>query len=236
MSLLKAVTVVSSDKDKSLIKNAKLLELSNSSTDGIIELKELAKSTVVVESVHLLIDGSTLRHEEETLVSTTVVENLNGLQGHVLKAREVLSITLPTKRIILKTLGVVGVDIAVQPDREIALAENTESLLVGVSSQKSSSVVAEGVALLLELGVVVLALVRTFASEEVLGTTTEKDIRTILLGPAVVGHTIEGLVDERTVLASKTSVAGQGNRGGIGKIGGRDRTPSATLRKISGLI
>lgn len=224
--------MVSSDNDQSLVQDAKLLKLVNSSADGIVKLKEVAKGTVVVEKMHLLIDGGTLGHEEEALVRATVVQDVNSLEGHILEAREISSITLSTMGVVLKTLGVVGVDVTVEPDGKVALAEDTESLLLGISGGEASLVVADGVALLLKLGKVVLALVRTLTSQEVLGTATKEDIGTVLLGPAVVGHSVESLVNERTVLASETSVAGQGDGGSIGEIGGGNGTPSTFLRAV----
>jgi hypothetical protein len=225
------VAVVSRDDDKSLVENVELLELLNSSTDSVVKLEKITQSTVVVEGVHLLVDRGSLRHEEETLVLATGAEDIDGLEGHVLKTRQVLSITLTTGGVVAEVLEVVCVDIAVKPDGQVALAEDTESTLALVGLEKRGLVVGDSVALLLELLVVVLALVRALG-EEVLGTATEENIRTLVLGPAVVAVAVESLVDERTVQASGTGVASERNRSSIGKVGGRNSTPSTTLVQL----
>ena len=226
------MAVISRDDDEGLIKDLELLELLNSSTDSIVKLKKITESTVVVKSVHLLVDRGSLRHEEETLVLATGSKNVNGLEGHVLETREIRSITLTAGRVVLAALEVVLVDVAVEPDGEVALAENTKSTLALVGLEERGLVERDGVALLLELLVVVLALVRALTSEEVLGTATEENIRATVLGPAVVGHTVESLVDQRTILASETGVTTESNGGSIGKESGRNSTPSTALLSL----
>lgn len=115
-NLLKTVSVVSRDDDESLIENVELLELLNGSTDSVVKLEKITQSTVVVKGVHLLVDRGSLRHEEETLVLATGAEDVNGLEGHVLKTGEVLSITRSTGGVVAEVLEVVCVDIAVEPD------------------------------------------------------------------------------------------------------------------------
>jgi hypothetical protein len=230
-NLLKTVSVISRDDDKSLIENVELLELLNSSTDSVVKLEKITQSTVVVKGVHLLVDRGSLRHEEETLVLATGAEDIDGLEGHVLKTGQVLSITLTTGGVVAEVLEVVCVDIAVEPNGQVALAEDTESTLALVGLEKRCLVVGDSVALLLELLVVVLALVRALG-EEVLGTATEENIGALVLGPAVVAVAVESLVDERTVKASGTGVASESNRSSIGKVGGRNSTPSTTLVQL----
>lgn len=225
------MSVVSRDDDKSLIENVELLELFNGSTDSVVKLEKIAQSTVVVKGVHLLVDRGSLRHEEETLVLATGAEDVNGLEGHVLKTGEVLSITCSTCGVVAEVLEIVCVDIAVKPDGQVALAEDTESTLALVGLEKRGLVVGDSVALLLELLVVVLALVRALR-EEVLSTAAEENIGALVLGPAVVAVAVESLVDERTVQASSTGVTSESNRSSIGKVGGRNSTPSTTLKKL----
>ena len=226
------MTVVSRDDDKGLVEDVKLLELLNGSTDSVVKLKKVAESTIVVKSVHLLVDGGSLRHEEETLVLTTGAEDVNGLEGHVLETRQITSSSLRASGVVLKALDVVGVNVAVEPDRKVALAEDTESTLAVVSLKERGLVVRDSVALLLVLLVVVLALVGTLSSNEVLGTATEENIGTLVLGPAVVAVSVEVLVDQRTVLASETSVTSESNGSSVGEVSSRNSTPSTTLSKL----
>lgn len=153
------MTVVSRDDDKGLVENVKLLELLDSSPDSVVKLKKIAKSTVIIKSVHLLVDRGSLRHEEETLVLTTGAEDINGLEGHILETRQVTSSSLRASGVVLKALDVVSVNVAVKPDRKVALAEDTESTLAVVNLEERGLVVRDSVALLLVLLVVVLALV-----------------------------------------------------------------------------
>jgi hypothetical protein len=226
------VTVVSRDNDEGLVKDVELLKLLNSSTDSVVKLEKVTESTVIVESVHLLIDGGSLGHEEETLVFTTGAKDINGLQGHVLKTGQVSSISLLASGIVLEVLDVIGEDVAVEPDGKVALAEDTESTLALVGLEERGLVVGNRVTLLLELLVVVLALVGALSSNEVLGTTTEENIGTLVLGPAVVAVSIKSLVDQRTVLASETGVASESNGSSVGKVSGRNSAPSTALVKL----
>jgi hypothetical protein len=53
-----------------------------------------------------------------------------------------------------------------------------------------------------------------------------------VLGPAVVGHAVESLVDQRTILASETGVTTESNGGSIGKESGRNSAPSTALLSL----
>ena len=225
------MAVVSRNKDKSILENVKLLELVNGGADSVVELKKITQGAVIVKSVHLLINRGSLGHEEEALVATTVVKNLDSLEGHVLEAREVKSRFLAAHGVVLEVLEVVRVDVAVEPDGHGALAEDTESFLAGVEGVEGGLVGAYAVALVGKLLIVVLAQVGALAGVELLSTTAKEDVGTTVVGPAVVGNTVEGLVNERTVLATATSVAGQGNGGSIGNVGSGNGTPSTVLRR-----
>jgi hypothetical protein len=227
------VTVVSRDNDEGLVEDIELLELLNGSTDSVVELEKVTKSTVVVKSVHLLVDRGSLGHEEETLVLATGAEDIDRLEGHLLETGQVSGITLAAGGVVVKALEVVLVDVAVEPDGEVALAEDTEGLLALVSGKERGLVHADGVSLLLELLVVVLALERLLAGKELLGTATEEDIGATVAGPGVVGVAVESLVNQRTILATGTGVASEGNGGGISEVGSRDSAPSTALGFVS---
>lgn len=53
-----------------------------------------------------------------------------------------------------------------------------------------------------------------------------------MLGPAVVAVSVEVLVDQRTVLASETSVTSESNGSSVGEVSSRNSTPSTTLSKL----
>lgn len=57
---IETMSVVGSDDDEGIIILANLLEVLDSSLDGIIKLEKLTKSTVIVESVHLLVNRGSL--------------------------------------------------------------------------------------------------------------------------------------------------------------------------------
>jgi hypothetical protein len=229
---IETVTVISRDNDEGLIEDVKFLELLNSSANSVVELEKVTKSTIVVESVHLLVDRGSLGHEEETLILTTSAKDINGLEGHVLKTGQVSSISLLASGVIIETLEIVSEDIAVEPDRKVALAEDTESTLALVGLEERGLVMGNSVTLLLELLVVILTLVGALSSNEVLGTTAEENIGTLVLGPAVIAVSVKSLVDQRTVLASKTGVASESNGGSVGKVSGRNSTPGTALVKL----
>jgi hypothetical protein len=189
------VAVISRDNDKSLVQDAQLLKLSNSSANSIIELQKITQSTVIIKGVHLLVNRGSLRHQEESLVATALVQNIDGLERHVLETGQVKSRRFPPLGVILKVLEVLCVDVAVQPNGHGALAENTKSLLAVVGSEERLLVIADGVALLGEFSIVVLALVRARTGVELLSTATEEDIRAAVVCPGVVGHAIESLVN-----------------------------------------
>lgn len=225
--------MIGRDEDEGLVADAELLELLDGGADGIVHLEKLTEGTVVVKSVHLLVDGGTLGHEEETLATTTLVEDFDGLEGHLLEAGNVSGGAVLASGIVLELLDVVLVDVAVQPDGEVALAEDTEGGLADVGGLEGSVVQADGVALLGKLLVVVQSLVGALAGEELLSTATEEDVGATLVGPGVVGDTVEGLVNESTVLGTATAVAGESNGSGIGKEGSGDGTPSTILGSVS---
>lgn len=189
--------------------------------------------------MHLLIDRGSLGHEEEAIIATTLVEDLDSLGGHFLETGKVKSGLATARGVVLEGLKVVLVHVAVEPGRQITSSKDTESLLAGVSAEEAGLVEADGVALLSKLLVVVLALVGGRAGnvlgEEVLRTGTEVHIGAVLLGPAVVGHAVESLVNQGTVLATKTGVAGESSGSGISEVGSGDGTPSTTVNTTEDL-
>lgn len=226
------MAVVSGDEDKSLVTDAELLKLLDGGADGIIHLEKLTQGTVVVELVHLLVNGSALGHEEKALLLATVGENLDSLDGHLLETGNVGGGGVLAGGVVLEALDVVLVHVAVEPDGKRALAKDTESALAVVSSLESSVVEADRVALLGKLLVVVLALVGALAGVELLGTAAKEDIRTVVSSPGEIGDTVESLVNEGTVLGTLAGVTGKGNGSSIGKEGGRNGAPGTTLSML----
>jgi hypothetical protein len=128
---VKAVTVVGSDDDESVLELADLLEVLHGGLDGVVKFKELAQSTVVVERVHLLIDRCSLRHEEPTLVAVSLgarVEDVNSLKSHLFETRLVESVGAAAVRAVLVADKVVGVDVPVEPLLHVANREDTKGL------------------------------------------------------------------------------------------------------------
>jgi len=109
---IEAVAVVGSDDNEGLIELADGVKMSNGSLDGVVKLEKVTKSTVVVESVHLLVDGCSLRHHEETFATrvSTVVENVNSLEGHLLETRLVSGVSTTAVGRVAVASEVVGVN------------------------------------------------------------------------------------------------------------------------------
>jgi hypothetical protein len=117
---IETVAVISSHNDQSVLSLANFLKLSHSCLDGVIELEQLTQGTIVVQDVHLLVDGGGLGHEKPTSVaigSSASVENIDGLESHLLETRLVSGVIARAIRSILAAAQVLGVDIAVKPSR-----------------------------------------------------------------------------------------------------------------------
>lgn len=210
------MAVVSRDNHERLIKNSHLLQLLDSSANSVVKLQKITQRTIIVEAVHGLVNRRSLRHEEEAFVTASLVQDIDSLERHVLEAGEVQCRRVPAEGIVLEILEVVLVDVSIQPHGEILLAKDTEGPLVVGGLEERRLVQADRVSLLGKLGVVVLALVGVFTCKEVLCTASKEDVGPVSLCPAVVGESVERLVDQGTVLATEASVACQGDRSGIG--------------------
>lgn len=226
------MTVVSGDEDQSLVTDSELLELLDGRGDGVVHFKEITQGAVIVKSMHLLVNGSTLRHEEEPLLLATRSENLDSFDGHLLEARNISSRAVFARRVVGQILDVVLVHVAVQPDGKVALAKDTESRLAVVGSLEGSVVEADGVALLGKLLIIILALVRALAGDELLGAAAKEDVGALIGSPGPVGDTVESLINESAVLGTLAGVASEGNRSGISKEGSRNGTPCAALTML----
>ena len=228
----KTVAVVGRNNDKRLLELTESLELGDGGTDGVIKLEEIAKGTVVVQNVHLLVDGGGLGHEEEALVATTGVEDIDGLESHLLQAWEVGGGRLDTGGVVVEVLEVVAEDVTVDPDGEVRRAEDAEGLGAVGGRKESRLVQADAVALLGEFLVVILAEIRTGARDELLGTTAKVGIGAVHLGPGRVSEAVEGLLDERTVGITRPGVGGQGDGGGVSDEGSGDGAPGRSLHLV----
>lgn len=226
------MAVISGDDDEGLLEHTKLLQLGDGCLDSVVQLQEVTEGAVVVHGVHLLVDARRLRHEEETIITTPVVQDLHRLHGHILQTGQVRRPLLATEGVVLHPFEVLLVDVAVEPDGHVALAKDAKGLLVGVRGQKGGPVGADGETLVSELLVVVLALVRALASKELLGATAEVDVGPVILRPGVVGLASEGLVDDGAVEVSVAGVSAQGGRGGVGEGGRGDGAPDGSLRVL----
>jgi len=126
---VETVAVICCDDDQSLIDLAKLGQVVDGSLDSIIKLEELAESTVVVERVHLLVDGGSLGHDEPALVAisgSASLEHIDGLECHLLQTGLVNRITLGAIRRVLLVLKVGSVYVSVKPLRHVGNGKDTE--------------------------------------------------------------------------------------------------------------
>ena len=128
------------------------------------------------------------------------------LECHVLQPRQVRRRTIAAKRVVLQVLKVLLVDVAVQPNGHVALTENAQRPLLRIRRLKCLLVVADGIPLLCELGIVVLALVRVVVGEELLGATAEVDLGPLHLRPGEVAEAVQTLVDDGGVVVAVARV------------------------------
>jgi hypothetical protein len=227
------VAVVGRDDNQRLLQDAELLELLNGGAHRVVQLEQVAQRAVVVERVHLLVDGRRLRHEEEALLAAALVQHLDGLDRHLLLPGQVLRRAVAARRVVLELLEVLREDVPVEPDGQVAAAEDAQRLLVLGSRQQRRLVQADTVALVGEFLVVVLAFERARAGDKLLGATTEVDVGAVGLGPGVVADAVECLVDQRPVVRPETGMGRQCGRGRVGNEGSRDGAPSGALNTIS---
>lgn len=153
------------------------------------------KSTIVVESMHLLINRCTFRHQEETLITTTLMQDINSLQRHILQTREIESRRLSTSRIVSEISQIVLIHITIQPDGQVRFAEDPQRLTAVPELEERGLVRADVVPGRGELGIVVLSPVAVFAGVELLGAAAEPDVGAFLVRPGVVCYGVERLVD-----------------------------------------
>lgn len=233
---VEAVAVVGGDEDEGLLEAGGLVEMGDGGFDGVVELEEFAEGAVVVEDVHHLVDGGGLGHEEPTFLARASLEDVNGLDGHLLEAGLVERRLLVTGR-RERLVQVGAVDVAVEPLGHVGDSEDTESLLGVLGRQKSSAVLYDGVVGLLELLVVVLVLVGDATERgrvELLSTTAKDDIDGSL-GPGVVSDTVEEGVDNSSVLATLTGVGNQSSRSSISNVGSGNNTNVTTSEAVEHL-
>ena len=212
---IETVTVVSSDNDKRVFERTELLELLNGGADSVVKLKELTEGAVVVKSVHLLVNAGGLGHQEPTFVATTAVEDVNGLESHVLEAGQILGVTAGSIGVVGLLLEVRLVDVTVQPSGQVGNREKTKSTVLVGGGFKRGLVQAKAVTLFGEQLVVIARGI--LAGEEVLSTGTEKNIRAVEISPGVVSDALEESADNVVIFTAKTGVGSKSTGGGISK-------------------
>ncbi len=72
---VEAVAVVGRHDHEGVVEFADFFEVLECRFDGVVEFEEFAEGAVVVEEVHLLVDGGGFGHEEEAVVRVAVVED-----------------------------------------------------------------------------------------------------------------------------------------------------------------
>jgi hypothetical protein len=111
---IETVSVIGSDDDQSLVQLSNLFQMGDGLSNGIVELQKFTEGSVVVHGVEHLVDGSGFRHEQESLVTGSLVEDVDGFQSHLGETRLVDGGTVASG-----TLGdvgkVLGEDFTVDP-------------------------------------------------------------------------------------------------------------------------
>lgn len=187
--------------------------------DGVVQLQEVAERAVVVERVHLLVDGRGLGHEEEALLAAAGVQDVDGLERHLLETGKVERGGLLAEGVVAEGAEVRLVDVAVEPDGEVRAAEDAEGLVLGPELEQRRLVEADVVPGLGELGVVVLAVVAVLAGVELLRAAAKVDVGALVVRPGIVGHGAEGLVDEGPVCVARAAVARERDGSRVGDLG-----------------
>ena len=214
---VEAVPVVSSDNNQSVVQLPDGTQLLDGSFNGVVELEELAKGAVVVHGVHLLVDVSSLSHEEEAVVMVlrAGVENVNGLESHVLQTGLVIRILGGPVGVVLLALEVVRVDVAVEPGGHVAGGEESKGSGVIRGLRKGGVVPADAVSALRKKVVVGLVLVRLLG-EEVLSTTAKEHVGSVELGPGVVLQAVVVAVDNMSIRAAISGVGNEASGRSVG--------------------
>lgn len=81
--------MVGGHDDERLFLVPELLELGHGGFDGVVEFEEIAQGAVVIEGVHLLVNGRGLGHEEEAFLAVAGGQDVDGLEGHLFEAGDV---------------------------------------------------------------------------------------------------------------------------------------------------
>lgn len=155
---VEAVAVVGRHEDEGLLVVAQLPELGHGGFDGVVEFEEVAQGAVVVERVHLLVDGRGLGHEEEAFLTVARAEDVDGLEGHFLQAGHVGGVAAAAVGAVL-LVQVLLVDVAVEPDGQVGGREDADRLRVVGRVAEGGVVLDDVVAFVREELVIVLALV-----------------------------------------------------------------------------
>lgn len=126
---VEAVAVVGGDEDEGLLEAVQLPQLGYGRPDGVVELEDVTQGAVVVQGVHLFVDGRRFGHEEPALLAVAGGQDVDSLQGHFLEAGHVGCVASETIRAVLP-VEVLFVDVAIQPDGQVRGRENPERLRV----------------------------------------------------------------------------------------------------------
>lgn len=115
---VEAVAMVGGHEDERLFEVIQLTELGEGCFDGVVELEEIGQGAVVVEGVHLLVDGRGFGHEEKAFVAVACGEDVDGLERHFFEARHVGCVVSLTVRAV-SSIEILLVDVAIQPDGHV---------------------------------------------------------------------------------------------------------------------
>ncbi len=87
-----------------------------------------AKRAIVVKRVHLLIDGGTLGHQKETLITTAFVQDIHRFQRHLLQTGEIEGRGRSPAGIVGEMAQVILIHVAIEPDGEMRATEDAQRL------------------------------------------------------------------------------------------------------------
>lgn len=229
------MAVIGGDDDQRVPQDPEILQFGHRRFHRVVELQQIPQSTVVVERVHLFVNGRALGHQEESFAAAALVQDVDRFQRHLFQAGQIGGVGLVPGRGVGLVLEILGVHVPIQPDRQVRDGKDPECFLVGGRVGQGGFVQGDAIPRFGKLLVVIFALVRRRIRQELLRSAPEHDIGAVEVGPGVIGHAPQLLVNQRTVRGPRSRVPGQGHGGGVSHVGGRhhaNRRPPHAVQNL----
>ena len=161
---VEAMAVIGCDENECFVHDAEGGKLGEGGVDGVIKFKNVAKGTIVIQSMHLLVDGGGFGHEEKAFFVVALVQDVESFKGHFLEAGLICRRRVGAVRLVgFGNVQIGFVDIAVKPDSHVRDGEDPKSFLVVANSAQGGVVLNNVVPCICKEVVVVLPLVRALA-------------------------------------------------------------------------